>query len=546
MNILHLNDLHINHPENEEEALRTAFYPEYFESLFYNLNRNQIKINYIFITGDIVHKGYKDFYAHACSIITYVAKLLSVESNNIYLVNGNHDISKDSGNMVPFEELSLDFGNYDHLIAEGDRYKFFKDNDYGIICLDSIGPNYTTGNPSPFSKKEKDSIVEVARNRNLKDLFVLSHHPPESFEVQSQAPFDEGSPDWSGKHIWHDGGNLYRRLASRTTIKGNIFWFAGDIHRPEHCIINKHQILIITGSVNAFEKKGSSIQPQVRVISPGSPQCSELYEYKFSGHNRLGLEGNWECKEVKAHVFDTNTTTKTKICHISVDNKELDDHESACTESQLIVINKKLERRIHEQVREKQLYEFGRFETNKDITSLSWVSIHNLLESYSVFSSIINAFRYKLISLLPSGIEKKDCLLVGVDTWGSILASRLGAATNIRSCCVAVRSKQNSYDNVERINDELKSIVRGKKIAFVISDVIATGNSIVTIRNELGCSECPNWYNFTIFCDPTQRRDICFRGYKETYYICGTVKMPIINSSNLPGVDILKPDISFV
>ena len=136
--------------------------------------------------------------------------------------------------------------------------------------------------------------------------------------------------------------------------------------------------------------------------------------------------------------------------------------------------------------------------------------------------------------------------MVGVDSWGSILASRLGAATNIRSCCIAVRSAGDSYDGVERINSDLRLIVKKKKISFVISDVISTGKSISTVRRELGCSECANWYNLTIFCDPSQERGDSFDGYKKTFYLCGSVKMPIIERSKLPGNDILKANISFI
>lgn len=539
MNILHINDLHIKRPDNEHEALREAFYPEYFETLLNHIRNFEFQIDYIFITGDFVDQGKAEYYIHAKKIIDYISMQLSVGNENVYLVNGNHDVSRDSGEMIGFNELLESYENKNLLIDTKKRYRFFQIDNNGIICLDSVGHHYADGTPSSLSNGEKDKIVEIARKNKLNDLFVLSHHPPQSYEVQNQAPFDESQPSWSGKHIWHDGGNLFKRLASRTVISGKVFWFAGDIHRHEHCIIDRYQVLFVTGSINAFDDVDSAISSQLRIVSTEDPQYSKLLEYKFAGHNRKGLEGKWIVSEIKSHNFDTQIKSDKKA-NLTNNNKV---HKSS---SQLILIDDELEKDIHLNVVSNGLYEFGRFETNNNVTSLSWVSIHDLLGDYSLYLKIINKFRDKINSLLPVGIPLKDCLLVGVDVWGSIMASRLASSTNIRSCCIAVRSKKDSYDSVERINDELKNIVKEKKILFVISDVIATGNSISTIRKELGCTKCPNWYNLAIFCDPTQERGFCFNGYKETYYICGSIKMPIISKSKLPEENMLSPKISFV
>ncbi len=552
MNILHINDLHIQEPRGKQEALRNAFYPEYFETLLVRVSQEHDSIDHIFITGDIVHHAKETNYPHAEAIINYLSKKLLVPSENIYIANGNHDIDRKTGSMDAFNSFTAKFAGGKNLIASTERYCFYKKNEDGILCLNSIGPNYATGTPSPLSIEEKDHIVELVRTNNIDNIFVLSHHPPESYSVQNQAPFDEDKPDWSEKHIWPDGGNLHRRLASKSTVKGVAFWFAGDIHRPEHCIVNKNRLLIVTGSVNALEDNSDSdIPPQVRVISSEDIKHSCLYEYSFVGHRRKGLEGRWDCKKIDAHFFDNLPQNNNDIPDKSDSStdKQLTtttlngSHES---EAKLTLIDSELDKDIHKEVVEKKLYEFGRFETNQSITSLSWISIHKLVESHAIFIKIINAFKEKVTSVIPASISSKHCLLVGVDTWGSILASRLGAATNIRSCCVAVKSHSDSYDSVERVNDELKKIVKGKKIVFVISDVISTGTSISTIRQDLGCSECENWYNLTIFCDPSQDRNNCYLGYKETLYVCGSIKMPIIVSSKLPELEILSANISFI
>ena len=252
----------------------------------------------------------------------------------------------------------------------------------------------------------------------------------------------------------------------------------------------------------------------------------------------------------KAHLFDNFAQIKKNIsaigkCNINNQTANTVDDKKKI-EVKLTLIDSELDNSIHRVVLEKKLYEFGRFETNNNVTSLSWISIDGLVESHAIFIKIINAFKDKVSSIIPANFDSRYCLLVGVDTWGSILASRLGAATNIRSCCVAVRSHSDSYDSVERVNDQLKQIVKGKRIVFVISDVISTGTSVSTIRQDLDCSECENWYNLAIFCDPSQNRSNCYTGYKETFYVCGSIKMPIIARSKLPELEILKANISFI
>lgn len=535
----------------EKSALRQAFFPEYLETLFAAIKKSSVKIDHIFVTGDISHQSNSNVYPHAKTLLNYISKELSVKKENIYVVNGNHDICRTTGSKSAYDNFANEYGNRSNIIGTGLRFIFFKESNQGILCFDSIGSEFKTGFPAPFTRKEKDDLVTLARDNHLENIYVLSHHPPESYDVQNQAPFDEDNNEWSSKHIWYDGGNLYRRLASRTTINGNVFWFSGDIHRPDYCFIDETRILIVTGSLNAEEEVTSSVPPQARIVSTEDIGCSFVYEYNFSGHNRRGLEGAWREKEVPVRSFNTLERNQQlieaeSISPILASNDRSSTSPTDALSTHFSLIDIELEKETYKQVAERGLYEFGRFDTNPETTCLSWISIHTLLSSYPFFLKIINAFRKKITSLIPEGIEKQLCLLIGVDTWGSILASRLGAATNIRSCCVAVRSQGDSYDSFERINEELRAIVRRKVIAFVISDVIATGYSVIKVKSEFECVECLNWYSLAIFCDPTQKRNLDSSGYRNTFYICGSVKMPIIKSSMLPNSDILKADISFV
>lgn len=551
MNILHLNDLHLKNPGSGKEALRSAFYLEYLSSLFAQIKSLDLPVDCLIITGDFVDQAQVSNYDHAKIIIQHIIDVLAVPKGKIFFANGNHDIPRDTGDRKPFKLFQNLFYDIKSLIVEKGRYSIYEiDNKIGVLCLDSIGDEYVTGRPSPLSNDEMDEIVTAVRDQNFDNILIVSHHPPASYSVQNQAPFDESNTKWSQNHIWHDGGALHKRIASDVTIAQKAFWFAGDIHRPEFCIIDQNRVLIITGNLNIEPNTESHIKPQARIVCINDIENSHLFQFELEGHVGKGLEGNWVSKPSIIHRFDTKSSKdlqKTskyilEASDVSEDQKSSKDE----TALNLHLIDPGLQETLYKRVLEKHLYEFGRFDTNSSITSLSWVSIHRLMDSHSIFSKIIKSFKKVILHTLPSGFDFSKCLLVGIDPWGSILASRVGAAINMRSCCVAVRSHAESYDSVERINEDLQRIVKKKEVVFVVSDVISTGRSVLTVRKELSCSECANWYILSIFCDPSQERDNCFQGYKEIFYCCGSVKMPIIHSSKLPNHEILQAKISFV
>lgn len=539
MNILHLTDLHINDPKSDNEALRDAYYQEYFSELIENIKHSEI--SKMFITGDIVNHAKLVNYSHAKKVIEYLSKALNINSKDIFFTNGNHDVPREDGNLDKFESFLGDFNKDKSIIKYSERYKIYSiDNNDVVLCIDSIGSNFSSGLPSEIKTSIVDEIITSIRENSTNNIFILAHHPAESYTIQAQAPFDEGE-NWSRNHIWAHGGNLFRRIANKATIKGDAFWFSGDVHRQEHTNIDHNRILVVTGSCNAYENYTSAILPQVRIISTIEKQTSKIYEYQFIGHNRKGLEGNWVKKEVKAvNIGSYQNIEKQKQ---TPNDTPISKKESSSINT-LKKCDEYLENEIHLEIVDKKIYKFGRFDTCRDITSLAWISITPLLDCRSIYKKIINQFKSKIEDISGITNNKSDCLLIGIDHWGAILSARLGAATNIRSCSVAIRGKSGSYDEHEIINNKLTNIVKGKKFIFVISDVISTGNSMSSVINKLK-GEDDNWYGFAVICDPQQDRGERLIKYKDIFYICGSLRMPIINANLLPDEQILNNDISF-
>lgn len=541
MFILHISDMHldkISHGSNQ--ALRDSFYQEYLDGLIKKINNSKKKISYIFITGDIVSFYKTQNYKFAQKIIDFIAEKLSIEKKNIFITNGNHDIQQKDGNKKYFEELVSAYNIDKSKIADGERFILYKINENdAVLSLDSIGSNYQAGTPAPLTSCEYDKIVKTVRESNIDNIFILSHHPGKIYEAHSQGPFDEGDSGWQTKHIWLSGPHLFDRLANSTTINEKAFWFSGDIHRPEYVVINQSQIVCVIGSINTSEDSDSKLNPEVCIIDTENHSKPSFFKYNFTGHNGKGLCGYWSLSSSPKRV-----STYTK----GVDNNSVPDtNDQKNQTSTLEILCETTEDKLYKEIIDKKLYQFGRFDTNEIYTSLSWVCIQDLIEEYSFFSNIIEIFASKIKTIIYEGsYDLKDYLIVGVDSWGSILSSRLGLATNIKSCCIASKRQRDSYDDFETINEKLKIIIEKKKVIFVISDVISTGKTLNTIYKDLYTKDNEAWFNFSIICDPTQNRFHNLKDYKSSFTLCGKIKMPIVKRDSLPSHDILRPNISFL
>ncbi|WP_252217538.1 metallophosphoesterase [Clostridium sp. VAP41] len=89
----HFSDLHFDFKSFETKLLR--------DSLLKNLKKNKINLNYIFITGDILHKGKYD--EETTKFIKEIARLTECKLENIIICPGNHDVKRS-----PFRKRNIE------------------------------------------------------------------------------------------------------------------------------------------------------------------------------------------------------------------------------------------------------------------------------------------------------------------------------------------------------------------------------------------------------------------------------------------------------
>lgn len=388
-----------------------------------------------------------------------------------------------------------------------------------MLCLNSLHGNKAgDGKPSQLTAVEVDNIVLEVQRNSIDTLYVLSHHPALSYELQSEAPFDEDKEDddgWNRSHIWSVGGNIFDRLSNRTIVSNKVLWFSGDVHRTEFTVVNQKKILITTGSLNSQETASTNVRPQAKLINTDDLDFCNQYEYALSGHHGKGNVGAWEEKKKEASVHRAGGSQEFSTMNRSISLEPLSDEEKDECNSEVKVNyhrlilpdegDESIEDKIYKTIVGRKLVKFGRFDTSEKLVSLNWVLTTPLMDHRNIYQGVIQSFKHEIEKTVE---DKTQALLVGIDHWGSILAARLGASVNMRSCCVAVRGANELYDLREVVNPELKKVVQGKKKIFLLVDVVATGDSILKLINSFDSSS--EYYVLSVICDPLQDRSAGF------------------------------------
>ncbi|MFA0716214.1 metallophosphoesterase, partial [Vibrio splendidus] len=415
MIVLHITDLHIDQPFGCNEALRTSYYEQYLSDALSIIAKH--KVEALLITGDIVNLCKADNYGHAQKVIDYIADELKLTSAQVFLVNGNHDVPRESGDLTDFNRF---IGKYsDQPVSENEGlYRIYNINsENAVLCLNSIGDNYDTGLPCKISPMVMDDIVLKIKGMEARNIVILSHHPANSFKVQQESMFDE-SPDWAPHHIWSDGGNLFNRLGHHTANKDKVYWFAGDIHKSELAILDSNQYTVTTGGLNCIDhtvdtckcepkeeckckSKHSHINPQMRIVNL-MEASSVLLEFKPSGHENRGLVGQWK-EDINPRITNVSTqhdnthrpisstkpistlenTNANELQPATSENPNLVEDVSTCI-SKFCLLGQQLEENLYNNVVEQNLYLNTFYRSKESITSLAWISITELFNNQSI------------------------------------------------------------------------------------------------------------------------------------------------------------------
>jgi len=578
--VLHLTDFHIAQPDGVNEHLRKGYFREYIDGLSTSLksklnSEDKSELDAIVVTGDFVDRGQLNNFSHVQDVIQYLCQSLSVNQDRVFVCNGNHDIDRAKERDSDLAGAREDFVGFANVFGNGaplynnDRFTLSRcESDAYLLMIDSTIGAAGEEKPGPITTEEVDQIVGQVREQKMTSddlLIVASHHPPVP-QFNTDAPFDEETPKWHEKHIWSSAHSLYTRLRK---VAVPLLWLSGDIHRPAY-VIDETIHAVVTGRFGGSVHQGTSQQRrQARLVSIQHEHAhistSWLFEYVPNGHNDLPHNGEWEAKSSppEKHVrssrpasgtallADTGITAPPSREGLNSASRDVPGPAQAQTSNALQLLSQPLQTKFFQIIEEERLYSLGRFITSAAESTLAWIPMGALMDEGELLVTTINEMTKWLQTLLHRE-HSDEPVIVGIDSWGAILASQLSVTTGVRNYCIAGRAQGNTHSSAERISNTVTTAVAKSDMIILISDVIGTGKSLrhiyETLRDKMTEKQKQNakWAIMSLMCDEKHARGDTLGFACAGATACKDLRIPILSNEMLPPLGVLPSDISFL
>lgn len=543
MRILHISDFHIDDPNGENENLRLGYYEEFIDNLFREIQKNNIEdIDLIIHTGDFVNEGKMENFFHAKNIVEYFLKKTNLKKSDIAMCIGNHDFKKDDFSerlekIKPYQEFSKEY-NPGKLLEKNERAELYNNskNKIQILIIDNSSRNDGINEPVPLTITEEDDIIKLLKRHNTnEDIIVLSHYPMVVFPLSKYSSEDT---DWTKNHVWQNGQSFQNRISDLKT-NSKVIFLCGDGHIPD-AFQSGNKYFLMTGLLGGKyttrnDKNGKPffLQTQVRILEFSEQPNLLTFNYKPNGFDYDVRQGTWSIEQSHLRSL-VEKHQEIKLTSISRTN----------------LLSKPLEEQIIQRIKREGLYKIGRFVTSSNINSLSWISINRLLEEDQILISIID----KSIELLKSIVnEEKNSLIIGIDFHGSIIGTNISIRFGSHNHCLTSRDLGLTNEKIfEQLINSIDKIPNISDIIFT-TDVVSSGETILNIINEFErkyekfTTKKLNvkYHCISIISDNFIIRNEFDKKINTITTACGSLRMPILKSEELPSTDILPSQIDF-
>lgn len=246
MIIAHISDTHIalDIPDAERRLGE-------FERTIADINTLDPQPDVVVHTGDIVHNGRPDEYAHA-------ADILAKARSPVYVLPGNKD---DRTN------LRTAFSRDGYLAPGSDFIDYvIEDHSVRLIALDTL---LTTSNKGDFSRERIENLVRWIEAEATKPIAVFLHHPPFPVPV-GPVPINFIDPE-----IMNELGTALQRSGRVAGV------FSGHVHRAAKGHIGSVPGVVVSCIATAL--RYGDYPPELK-LSP------IYYVHRFDSHGCFSTE----------------------------------------------------------------------------------------------------------------------------------------------------------------------------------------------------------------------------------------------------------------
>ena len=569
-NILHLTDWHINNPNSLEEKLREGYYRDYIISLYNKVKTSGIdKIDLLLCTGDFIDRGKEANFSHAEEVLNFIISKFSIANNSIFLNIGNHDISvldHKKGSKESFLQFESKYSSTSKKVSFNDLYDLIEINDkIYLLKLDSIFnekkevANDETNNkiiyPSSLEGETIDIIVtEVIKKVPTEALLIVTSHFP--MVVNNRMTFILEDETWLKKHLWKSGALIAKRILENR-IDNNVLFLCGDGHLDNFWSYSPNHHFFMTGMFGGDYITNHYISKDGGVGSLNKTNDAKVIQYDETNLNLKQIfTFNYE---PEGYIFSSQTGKwKLEKGEIRIEANKSINYPNNQKEEETIApktarinyiqcISSSIEDKIIEEIRIKGLFTISRTATSEKESSLGWISISNLFQNHELFCSSIEKMKDWIIKNGVTNFE--NCIICGLGFWGSVFGTQLGAVTGILSFCIAskrIKINDNYFESIEYIKEEVKD--KQFNTVIILTDVISTGNSIITLKSELSSKinlSAAKWYSMSVLSDKTQERLQNITEFESIGSLCVSLPIPVINNDQLPDESIFPITFDF-
>ena len=552
--ILHISDLHINDPRSTSENLRLSRYKEFIDDLYESYANSYAErdrdVDLLFVTGDFIDRGKVENFPHAESVVDYIVNKFKVPKGHTFVCLGNHDLIRAEDKAGNIKKAIEDYVKFEKKYNEsvytstklGERASIFKVIDDYILIFDPVSD--TKGNDKPATGIT-DEFIDKISGEWVKDkipaeanLYILSHYPL----IQSKKELlDYEEADWSGRHIWKDGYPIKERIAKiRGKCEGKTIWFFGDAHLPDFVKEEKSPSIayLMTGQFGGnydtagVTRTGNSYRPYHQATSltlEDSTLKRIVFSYEPKGFKFSVHLGEWTGAE-SSILFDIPTSSTSHI----------KEEKSAF----IVPVGSSIEDEIYEEVKNEELYRFGKFVTSEKNVALGWISINSLFKNTLLLSNGIDKIIEWLNKTILVGNEQE--FFIGCGFWGGILASNVSVRTGVNTFAISsFVSTPNScpYDeSIEHLVANLTNLDKIKRI-IIFTDVISSGDTLFAVKTKFENLAVKKfeWSAVSILIDSNNISDDFRNNFKISGSLCTKLKMPVIKRNLLPSDDLYPP-----
>ncbi len=467
MRLLHISDLHLDGAMRDDEHLRDGKFTSYFEEMISVGRLEESKVDALCITGDFLHCGDQRGYTSARKIVGWLQRRLDLDQNSTFLCPGNHDF-KWSGCIRELESVGAFQAFAETVsaspISEPALHKVPGihwhqiDTATVILVIDSLHNSKAYDEPSKLDSSAVDQILSTISRMNLSELVILSHYPP-VIHNEDIGPCEEEK--FRERHTLGDDGIFFQRLVREISSDLRILWLAGDIHRPTFFNASSNGKLWVNVAGRLGNKKIGGHDPSCTVLTFGPRiKVERLLIWRSEGHGVSGHFGSWRIE------------SRNRIKPIPTKGHTLPS----------VAIDDIVQAELRQEIVRRRLLSGGRFPAGKNNdATLLWLRSDELLGNGGervILDNVVLAF----VEYIQSHFSKaNEVLLVGLDSFGSLIASLASPTLGIPTVCVSTTGDAGIGTSAGLVISNAIKRHGERNELIIIEDVVRTGNSAVRI-----------------------------------------------------------------